>query len=114
MALHKDGDDETEYNCVLTPSMSHSPCTLSAETLEEGMVITVEPGIYFSRLALANARKQPLAKYINLDLAEQYYLPVGGVRIEDDILVTGAGHENLTTAPKGNEMLKIIRCGIDN
>ena len=113
MALHKDSD-ETEYNCVLTPSLSHSPCTLSAATLEEGMVITVEPGIYFSRLALANARQQPLAKYINLDLAEKYYLPVGGVRIEDDILVTAAGYENLTTAPKGNEMLKIIRCGIDN
>jgi Xaa-Pro dipeptidase len=30
------------------------------------------------------------------------------VRIEDDILVTEDGFENLTTAPKGNEALKII------
>ena len=37
------------------------------------------------------------------------YIPVGGVRIEDDILVTKKGYENLTTAPKGEEMLKIIR-----
>jgi len=50
------------------------------------------------------------AKYINKDLLEKYY-PVGGVRIEDDILVTNDGYENLTTAPKGEEALKIINEG---
>jgi Xaa-Pro dipeptidase len=39
------------------------------------------------------------------------YYPVGGVRIEDDILVTKDGYENLTTAPKGDEALKIINEG---
>lgn len=34
--------------------------------------------------------------------------PVGGVRIEDDILIVKDGYENLTTAPKGDEALKII------
>lgn len=34
---------------------------------------------------------------------------VGGVRIEDDILITSRGYENLTTAPKGNAMFDIIR-----
>lgn len=77
------------------------------------MVVTVEPGIYFSRLALANVRKQPmLAQYIDLGVAEAY-ISVGGVRIEDDILVTGTGYENLTTAPKGEEVLEVIRGGID-
>lgn len=78
------------------------------------MVVTVEPGIYFSRLALDNARKQrQLARYINLEEAEKY-ISVGGVRIEDDILVTGTGYENLTTAPKGREMLEILRGRIDH
>jgi Xaa-Pro dipeptidase len=36
------------------------------------------------------------------------YYDVGGVRIEDDILVTGDGYENLTTTPKGEEALRII------
>ena len=49
-------------------------------------------------------------KLINKDLLGKYY-PVGGVRIEDDILVTEDGFENLTTAPKGNEALKIINEG---
>lgn len=38
-------------------------------------------------------------------------MPVGGVRIEDDILITSCGYENLTTAPKGDAMLKIIQHG---
>ena len=48
------------------------------------------------------------ARYIDKLVLEKYY-PVGGVRIEDDILVTEDGYENLTTAPKGEEALKIIR-----
>jgi Xaa-Pro dipeptidase len=43
---------------------------------------------------------------------EKYY-PVGGVRIEDDILVTKHGYENLTTAPKGEEALKLINEDLD-
>ncbi len=38
-------------------------------------------------------------------------MPVGGVRIEDDILITRDGYENLTSAVKGEEMLEVIREG---
>ena len=46
-------------------------------------------------------------RFIDWELLEEYY-PVGGVRIEDCILVTPKGHENLTAAPKGDELLDII------
>lgn len=64
---------------------------------------------YFSKYAIEeDALKDPtIAKYINTDLLAEYY-PVGGVRIEDDILVTEDGYENLTNTPKGDEALKII------
>ncbi|KAN0070761.1 Peptidase M24, structural domain containing protein [Elaphomyces granulatus] len=103
--------DDRVYKSVLTPTTSWSPCTLSAPALEEGMIVTVEPGIYFSRLALENVRKLPLSKFIDFDVVERY-IPVGGVRIEDDILITADGYENLTTAPKGDKMLEIIKKGM--
>lgn len=81
---------------------------MSTPLLQEGMVITIEPGVYFNKLALQNAQLLPLAKYINFEKTEQY-IPIGGVRIEDDLLVTGTGYENLTTAPKGEEMFEILR-----
>jgi Xaa-Pro dipeptidase len=76
------------------------------------MVVTVEPGIYFSVYALRQFYlPSPIhSKYINTEVLERY-MPVGGVRIEDDILITSCGYENLTKAPKGDAMLEIIRNG---
>ena len=83
--------------------------------LEEGMVITIEPGIYFSRYELERAYlSSPIhSKFINKEVLDRYWA-VGGVRIEDDILITANGYENLTTAPKGEAALEIIRNGTDS
>ncbi|KAF9051767.1 metallopeptidase family M24-domain-containing protein [Panaeolus papilionaceus] len=61
--------------------------------LETGMVVTVEPGVYFSPHLLAAVRN---SKHINHDVLKQYE-SVGGVRIEDVIIITDSGYENLTT-----------------
>ncbi|KAJ6630763.1 metallopeptidase family M24-domain-containing protein [Mycena sp. CBHHK59/15] len=60
--------------------------------LEEGMVVTVEPGIYFSPHLLASVRD---SKLINHDVLQRYE-SVGGVRIEDVVHITADGMENLT------------------
>ncbi|KFY97414.1 hypothetical protein V498_02083 [Pseudogymnoascus sp. VKM F-4517 (FW-2822)] len=79
--------------------------------LEAGMVLTVEPGIYISRYAVSVFAADPKhARFLDFGVIERYYR-VGGVRIEDDLLVTEGGCENLTTAPKGEEMCAIIRRG---
>ncbi|RMZ68596.1 peptidase d [Pyrenophora seminiperda CCB06] len=103
---------ENFHNPVYDSETCHAPTDPQSSHLEEGMVVTVEPGIYFSVYALQHFYlPSPVhSKFINLKVLERY-LPVGGVRIEDDILITDNGHENLTTAPKGEVMLDIIRQG---
>ncbi|KAH7308185.1 putative Xaa-Pro aminopeptidase [Stachybotrys elegans] len=79
------------------------------QVLEPNMIVTVEPGIYFCREYIEGyfLSSPTHGKFIDRDVLEKYY-PVGGVRIEDDILVTPDGYENLTSAPKGTEMLNLI------
>ncbi|EDN05810.1 xaa-Pro aminopeptidase [Histoplasma capsulatum] len=102
------GINDDSNNMLILPTCV-SPCTTSSPALTSGMVITIEPGIYFSQLALENAKPEQL-KYIDMARVKNY-MAVGGVRIEDDILVTKTGHENLTKVPKGDDMLEIIRQG---
>ncbi|KAF2104331.1 putative Xaa-Pro aminopeptidase, partial [Rhizodiscina lignyota] len=93
----------------LVTELCKAPVDARSGGLEEGMVVTVEPGIYFSRFAIQQFLQSPEhSKYINKEEVEKYY-SVGGVRIEDNILVTAGGYENLTTAPKGEEMMRMIR-----
>ncbi len=68
--------------------------------LQAGMVVTIEPGIYFVPAVLEPAMEDPeKAKYLNLEKVKSL-LNFGGIRIEDDIVVTEDGFENLTSVPK--------------
>lgn len=64
-------------------------------TLEPGHVVTIEPGVYFIGSLLARLRDGPAAGTVNWAKVEAL-TPCGGIRIEDDLLVTRDGAENLT------------------
>jgi len=71
------------------------PMLRTTRDLEAGHVVTVEPGLYFIPLLLSPHREGPDAGSFDWDVVDQL-LPCGGIRVEDDVLVTEAGHENLT------------------
>jgi Xaa-Pro aminopeptidase len=64
--------------------------------LAAGYVVTVEPGLYFIPALLNDpARRSRYAQAVNWPLVDQH-LALGGVRIEDNILVTEGAPEVLT------------------
>ncbi len=66
-----------------------------AKRLKPGFVMTVEPGIYFIPALIEKWKKEgTCSQFINFDRLGEY-LDFGGIRIEDDILIT----------PEGNRML---------
>ncbi|MCX6950973.1 MAG: aminopeptidase P N-terminal domain-containing protein [Verrucomicrobia bacterium] len=66
--------------------------------LADGYVVTVEPGLYFIPALLNDpARRTRFRDCVNWPLVEQH-LSLGGVRIEDNVLVTSGAPEVLTAA----------------
>ncbi|CUM63952.1 uncharacterized protein PRCAT00001540001 [Priceomyces carsonii] len=81
--------------------------------LKEGMVVTNEPGAYFSPFLLKSIlADEDRAKYINKKVLDNYWY-VGGVRIEDDVLVTKDGCQNLTQITSDPAQIsKIVKSGL--
>lgn len=80
-------DEETRPNL----EQFGTNCLRMGRRLEEGFVVTDEPGIYFIPALIDDWRKQGLhTDFINYDLLETYK-DFGGIRIEDDVLITKDG-----------------------
>jgi len=78
--------------------------SLSSRPLEPGMVLTIEPGLYFSEDGLNLLPERLGHRVDSLELAAfiqevgphyEKYVNIG-VRIEDDILITSKGNRNLS------------------
>lgn len=63
--------------------------------LAPGQVFTIEPGIYFIPLLLAPLLAGPHAALVDRALLDSL-MPFGGIRIEDNVLLTDTGALNLT------------------
>lgn len=77
------------------------PCLKSLRQdliLRPGYIVTIEPGLYFIPALLNDpARREKYRDCVNWPLADKM-INIGGVRIEDNILVTVDAPENLTAA----------------
>eukprot|EP00246_Nothoceros_aenigmaticus_P011611 TRINITY_DN3226_c0_g1_i2.p1 TRINITY_DN3226_c0_g1~~TRINITY_DN3226_c0_g1_i2.p1 ORF type:complete len:144 (+),score=13.79 TRINITY_DN3226_c0_g1_i2:412-843(+) len=72
----------------------------TVRTLEEGMVLTVEPGCYFIYAVLELALMDIVKSQFLVKRVIERLRVLGGVRLEDDVVVTTDGCENLTKCPR--------------
>lgn len=80
----------------------------TCRTLQAGMVLTIEPGLYFVEAQLKRAKADPkLARFIRWENIDRFR-SFGGVRIEDDVAITEDGAELLTTVPRSVEEIEAV------
>jgi Xaa-Pro dipeptidase len=73
------------------------PALRLTRRLEPGFVVTMEPGLYFIDALLQPLRDGPHSALLDWGRIDALR-PFGGIRIEDDLVVTATGCENLTRA----------------
>jgi Xaa-Pro aminopeptidase len=80
--------------------------------LEPGFIVTNEPGCYFIPALIGQwQREKKYEQFINYSKVESY-LDFGGVRIEDDVLITDTGSRILgTPIPKTVEEVEATMAG---
>ena len=80
-------DDETRPNL----EQFGTNCLRMGRRLQEGFVVTDEPGIYFIPALIDDWKASGHCKeFLNFDLLDTYK-DFGGIRIEDDLLITSDG-----------------------
>ncbi|MDF2696423.1 MAG: Xaa-Pro dipeptidase PepQ [Labilithrix sp.] len=92
---HSLGLQTHDVGCAVMKPRGDNPFLRNTSTIAEGQVFTIEPGLYFVDTLLGELRNKPEGKLVDWNLVEALS-PLGGIRIEDDVLVTSAGPRNFT------------------
>ncbi|WLD59484.1 Xaa-Pro dipeptidase [Salinispirillum sp. LH 10-3-1] len=95
LQVHDSGGHQIDATGTLQKPTAEAPFLRLTRTLDVGMVITIEPGLYFIPMLLKQMTDTIEQHGCNLALIEQL-LPYGGIRIEDNVLVTQQGNRNFT------------------
>ena len=88
------GFAESDRGGVIEKPKGH-PYLRLTRVLEPGMVVTIEPGLYFIDMLLDELKDRGLGPSVDWDRVAQFK-PYGGIRIEDDVACTDGDPENLT------------------
>ena len=82
----------------------------TARIVEEGMMLTVEPGCYFIDRLLDDALADGRRRFLVVERVEAFR-GSGGVRLEDDVFVRADGVENLSLCPRTVEEIRSVKNG---
>ena len=80
------------------PPPAQFPALRTTRVIENHMVFTIEPGVYFIPMLLDPLRTGPRSALLNWKLIDTL-LPLGGIRIEDNIWMHDNQAHNLTLRP---------------
>jgi Xaa-Pro dipeptidase len=97
LQVHDVGAFMADRSGQTIPKPEGHPYLRLTRVTEPGNVFTIEPGLYFIDSLLAELKKSDGAPYVNWDKVDAFRR-YGGIRIEDNILITETGNENLTRA----------------
>lgn len=95
LQVHDVGGDLASRRGGSLPRPERFPRLRLTRPLEAGMVLTIEPGLYFIDSLLARLRRGRHGRRVNWPAIDELHA-CGGIRIEDNVLVTRDGHRNLT------------------
>jgi len=77
------------------PPPADHPALRTVRPIEEGMLFTVEPGLYFIPMLLEPLRQGPHASSVDWALVDRL-IPMGGIRVEDNVWIGKDANRNLT------------------
>ncbi|ALT75903.1 Xaa-Pro dipeptidase [Paucibacter sp. KCTC 42545] len=96
LQVHDVGGFMADDSGTLSPKPEGHPYLRLTRTLTPGMVVTIEPGLYFIPTLLNKLKATPAAAAVDWNLVA-HLSRFGGVRIEDDVVCRADGApENLT------------------
>ena len=95
LQVHDVGGHQAAESGGNAPPPAVHPYLRLTRRLEAGVVVTIEPGVYFIDLLLQRAQGDGRGRHIDWDTVADFS-PYGGVRIEDNVVATAQGPENLT------------------
>jgi Xaa-Pro dipeptidase len=97
LQVHDVGGFMADRSGKTIPKPEGHPYLRLTRTVEPSHIFTIEPGLYFIDSLLGELQASENARYVNWEKVDGFR-KYGGIRIEDDIVITETGNENLTRA----------------